>query len=271
MRTLIHLSDLHFGRTDASLLEPLTAIVRELAPDLIAVSGDLTQRARAVQFRAARAFLDRLPKPQIIVPGNHDIPLYNVFKRFLRPLAGYCKYITSDLEPFYLDAEIAVLGINTARSLTFKHGRISEDQIASAQKCLSSLPEQIIKIIVTHHPFDLPSGQESHGLVGRGELALEMLTLCKCDVLLAGHLHVSDAGGSSIRNLDDEYEAIIVQAGTATSTRARGEANSFNVIKIEQHRIGVQHYAWEPAQGAFSCVELEQFNRTTTGWKSLSE
>jgi 3',5'-cyclic AMP phosphodiesterase CpdA len=85
MRTLVHLSDLHFGRTDDALLEPLAAIVREIAPDLIAVSGDLTQRARAVEFKAARAFLDRLPKPLITVPGNHDIPLYNVFKRFLRP------------------------------------------------------------------------------------------------------------------------------------------------------------------------------------------
>lgn len=270
MRTLIHLSDLHFGRTDDSLLEPLAAIVRELAPDLIAVSGDLTQRARAVQFKAARAFLDRLPMPQIVVPGNHDIPLYNVFKRFVQPLSGYRKYVSGDLEPFYLDAEIAVLGINTARSLTFKRGRINESQIASAQKRLSLLPEQIIKIIVTHHPFDLPIGHESGGLVGRGELALKMLTIRKCDLLLAGHLHVGDVGGSSIRNLDQEYGAIIVQAGTATSTRARGETNSFNFIKIEQHRIDVQHYAWELARGAFSSIKLEQFKRTAAGWKSLS-
>jgi 3',5'-cyclic AMP phosphodiesterase CpdA len=123
--------------------------------------------------------------------------------------------------------------------------------------------------MVTHHPFDLPSGHESSGLVGRGERALQMLTLCKCDLLLAGHLHVSDVGGSSIRNLDDEYEAIIVQAGTATSTRGRGETNSFNVIKIEQQRIDVHHYAWEPARGAFSSIGIEQFKRTATGWKSL--
>ena len=270
MRTLIQLSDLHFGRTDDALLEPLAAIVRELAPDLIAVSGDLTQRARAAQFKAARAFLDRLPMPQIVVPGNHDIPLYNVFKRFFYPLAGYCKYVSGDLEPFYRDAENAVLGINTARSLTFKSGRINESQIESAQKRLCVLPEQIIKIIVTHHPFDLPSGNETGDLVGRGERAIKMLTLCKCDVLLAGHLHVSDAGGSSIRNLDDEYEAVIVQAGTATSTRGRGEANSFNVIKIEERRIDVEHYAWEPARRAFSSIELEQFKRTAKGWKSLS-
>jgi 3',5'-cyclic AMP phosphodiesterase CpdA len=270
MRTLIHLSDLHFGRTDDVLLEPLAAIVRELAPDLIAVSGDLTQRARAVEFRAAREFLDRLPGPQVIVPGNHDVPLYNVFKRFVQPLDAYRKYVSGDLEPFYLDAQIAVLGINTARSLTFKHGRINESQIASAQKRLSLLPEQIIKVIVTHHPFDLPAGHESRGLVGRGELALKMLTVCKCDLLLAGHLHVADVGGSAIRNLDQDYEAIIVQAGTATSTRARGETNSFNVIRIEQDRIDVWHYAWEPARSAFSATEREQFKRAATGWKNMS-
>ena len=122
MRTVVHLSDLHFGRTDDAVIQPLVSAIREIAPDVIAVSGDLTQRARREQFRAARAFLDRLAAPKIIVPGNHDVPLYDVFRRFLRPLARYRRYITGDLQPFYGDEEIAVLGINTARSLTFNIG-----------------------------------------------------------------------------------------------------------------------------------------------------
>src|SRR5919112_1608165 len=121
MRTLVHLSDLHFGRVDASVVGPLVAAIEDLRPDVVAVSGDLTQRARDEQFREAREFLDRLPRvPQIVVPGNHDVPLWNAFKRFLQPLEGFRRFITDDLEPFYSDDEIAIIGVNTARSLTVK-------------------------------------------------------------------------------------------------------------------------------------------------------
>src|SRR5436190_18217785 len=117
MRTLLHLSDLHFGRVDPVLLEPLGAFARELAPDVVVVSGDLTQRARSEQFRQARRFLDGQPSPQIVVPGNHDVPLRNPFARFIAPLRKYRRYISDDLEPSFVDEEIAVVGINSARSL----------------------------------------------------------------------------------------------------------------------------------------------------------
>src|SRR5712671_7289873 len=104
MRVIVHLSDIHFGRIDASLIAPLRETVKEIKPDLVAVSGDLTQRARSHQFREARAFLDSLPQPQIVVPGNHDVPLHNVLSRFARPLRKYRRYITSDLRPFHSDA-----------------------------------------------------------------------------------------------------------------------------------------------------------------------
>ena len=116
MRTLVHLSDLHFGRVDHTLLAPLRTLVERIDPDVLVVSGDLTQRAKPEQFEEARAWLDTLPGPQIIVPGNHDISLYNVFRRFVKPLARYRRYITDDLDPFYLDDEIAVVGVNTAIS-----------------------------------------------------------------------------------------------------------------------------------------------------------
>ncbi len=267
MRTIVHLSDLHFGRIDDRLLDPLASVIREIAPDLIAVSGDLTQRARPAQFQAARAFLDLLSAPKIIVPGNHDVPLYNVFNRFLRPLARYRRYVTDDLQPFYADQEIAVLGINTARSLTFKHGRINSMQIAAAQERLCSLPAEIVKIIVTHHPFDLPSGYESTRRVGRAKLAMDMLFSCKCDLLLAGHLHVSEAASTPMRYVDREHGVIIVQAGTATSTRARGETNSFNAVVVDRHQIEVRRYAWAPTVGAFQRMSSETFARTATGWQ----
>jgi len=114
MRTIVHLSDLHFGRIDEALIAPIVAQIHEIAPDLIVVSGDLTQRAKSEQFMEARQFLDALPQPQIVVPGNHDVPLFNVMARFFRPLTKYRRYITQQLQPIFIDEEIAVIGINTA-------------------------------------------------------------------------------------------------------------------------------------------------------------
>src|ERR1700682_6341632 len=152
MRTLVHLSDLHFGRVDPQIIAPLIKTVSEINPDLLAVSGDLTQRARSNQFQQARAFLDALPQPQIVVPGNHDVPLHNVFARFLQPLDKYRRYITDDLEPFFADEEIAVIGVNTARSLTIKGGRVSSEQVLSIRRKLCSVGEDVVKVVVTHHP-----------------------------------------------------------------------------------------------------------------------
>src|SRR5687767_83793 len=128
MTTIAHLSDLHFGRHDPVLADVLVTQLGKTRPDLIVISGDLTQRARRSQFAAARDFLRRLPGPVLIVPGNHDVPLYDVMRRFLQPLGRYRRYICADLEPFFCDSQIAVLGINTARSATFSNGRISYEQ-----------------------------------------------------------------------------------------------------------------------------------------------
>ncbi|HKR21432.1 MAG TPA: metallophosphoesterase, partial [Pyrinomonadaceae bacterium] len=172
MRTIVHLSDLHFGRVNASLLDPLKRVVSEIEPDVVAVSGDLTQRARSHQFQQARSFLDELPKPQIIVPGNHDIPLHNVFARFLEPLTKYKHYITTDLQPVYEDKEIAIVGVNTARSLVFKGGRINENQVGRLREKFCTLEDEVVKVVVTHHPFDLPEGHDESYLVGRAKMAM---------------------------------------------------------------------------------------------------
>src|SRR6187549_592835 len=156
MRTLIHISDIHFGKADHAIAERLRETIVGIAPDLLIVSGDLTQRARSAQFIEARRFLDSLPSPQIVVPGNHDIPMHNPFARFITPLDKYKKYITEDLEPFFMDEELAVIGINTARSLTIKDGRINEKQVAAIRARMCALDDKMLKAVVTHHPFDLP-------------------------------------------------------------------------------------------------------------------
>jgi 3',5'-cyclic AMP phosphodiesterase CpdA len=266
LRTIVHLSDLHFGRIDERLLEPLIRTIETINPTLIAVSGDLTQRARSHQFLEARAFLDQLPKPQIVVPGNHDVPLHNLYARFVGRLAKYKRYITDDLQPTYSDEEIVVVGVNTARSLTFKGGRINELQVAELRNKLCARGEDVIKAVVTHHPFDLPEGHDEGDLVGRAEMAMATLADCGADVFLAGHLHFSHTGHTAKRYQIAGHSALVIQAGTATSTRGRGEANSFNVVSVDGLNISVERYLWQPANESFASAGEEKFKRTGDGW-----
>ncbi len=123
MRTIAHMSDLHFGRTDSTVVKALITFVNEIKPDLVAVSGDLTQRARSWQFQEARAFLDALPKPQIVIPGNHDVPLYNVFARFVSPLDKYRRYITDHLCPVYVDSIRSEVDLGDMRTKNHSNSR----------------------------------------------------------------------------------------------------------------------------------------------------
>jgi 3',5'-cyclic AMP phosphodiesterase CpdA len=266
MQTIVHMSDLHFGRTDPSVVKPLITFVNEIKPDLVAVSGDLTQRARSWQFQEARAFLDALPKPQIVVPGNHDVPLYNVFSRFLSPLDKYRRIVTDDLNPFYVDEEMAIVGVNTARSLTFKGGRINERQVEWIRQKICELSDDIVKVVVSHHPFDLPEGRHESELVGRSRMAMEILSTCGADLFLAGHLHISHTGHTAKRYKIKGHSALVVQAGTATSTRSRGESNSFNVIRLQHPEITVDRMAWQPETAVFALASSEHFRHTPDGW-----
>jgi 3',5'-cyclic AMP phosphodiesterase CpdA len=271
MRTLVHLSDLHFGRVDPELLDPLRELVHRIAPTAVVVSGDLTQRAKSEQFEEARAWLDTLPGPQIIVPGNHDISLYNVFRRFVLPLARYKRHITDDLDPVYIDDEIAVLGVNTARSLTWKDGRVNKEQVEKIRATLAGLPAEVTKVVVTHHPFDLPKGAEEDDLVDRAHMAMDAFAECGVDLLMAGHLHQSHAGNTEARYKISEYAALVVQAGTATSTRGRGEVNSFNVIRIEPQKIEVDRYGWDAVHKQFQILATEKFMRSGNIWAEVND
>ncbi|HLM72102.1 MAG TPA: metallophosphoesterase family protein [Polyangiaceae bacterium] len=266
MRTIVHLSDLHFGRVDKFLLKPLIEFTEALRPHLIVVSGDLTQRAKSVEFKAARAFLDALPSPQIVVPGNHDVPLYNVLARFARPLTKYRRYITDDLEPFYADDEIAALGLNTARSLTFKDGRLGHEQIARIETRMCSVDESITKLIVTHHPFDFPQNSHHQVVVGRAQKAMAAVSRCGVDVILSGHLHVSHIGQAAERFQADGRSTLIVQAGTATSVRARGEPNAFNVLRVDKRRLTVEQIVWNRSVCNFVKKSTEIFDQSAEGW-----
>jgi 3',5'-cyclic AMP phosphodiesterase CpdA len=265
VRKVAHVSDLHFGRTDARMVEQLRSHLVELRPDLMVVSGDLTQRARISEFAEARAFLDSIPAPRIVVPGNHDIALYNVYKRFVGPLRNYRRHISEDVEPFYADAELLALSVNTARSLTFKGGRINQGQVSQVRERLMASSPEVIKILVAHHPLDLPETIRQP-LAGRARSALGALAKCGIDLILSGHLHVSRFAAPAEGLRIGGHTALLVQAGTAVSTRGRGELNSFNVIETSEDRITVHQRCWSPADDDFTQCRTGDYRRTAEGW-----
>ena len=265
MRTLVHLSDLHFGRVDPAVLEPLRRAVFAAQPHLVVVSGDLTQRAKRSQFREAREYLATLPQPQLVVPGNHDVPLYTVFRRFLTPLAAYKDEVTAELEPRFIDGEVAVVGVNTARSFVFKGGRINEEQVKQVRDAICSLPDNVTKIVVTHHPFDVPKGHEDENqIVGRARMAMEKLADCGADLLLSGHLHETHVGHAAERYPLSGVKALVVQAGTATSSRTRESPNSFNVLRVDAANIEVESMVYDGAE--FRGAGPQRFHHDGKGW-----
>ena len=266
MRIIIHVSDLHFGEILQPTLEPLLQVMHDIKPDLVIVSGDLTQRAREEQFQQARAYIDRMPAPKLIVPGNHDIPLYDVFRRFLAPLNRYKEHITTNLAPVFIDEEIAVVGLDSARSLTFKGGTLSHEQVAAAQLRFANAGGHPVRIVVTHHPFDIPVALSGVKIVNGARHALKEFAKCDVSLFLTGHLHLVHRASASI--FVPGYHALLLGAGTATSTRARGEPNSFFVFRIDHTRsdsecIEVETHSWNPAHHQFEITDRRWVPRVT--------
>jgi 3',5'-cyclic AMP phosphodiesterase CpdA len=268
MARLIHLSDLHFGAHDPALVEAVERKVDEAAPDLVVISGDFTQRAKTEQFQEACRFLGRLRdagNEVLAVPGNHDIPLYDVFRRFLSPLTRYMRYVDDTLCPMIESPGATVLGINTARSLTFKDGRINEEQIRFIRETFDRTDPNATRILVTHHPlFALQVGDSVTGAVGRSELALDAIGEAGVDMLLAGHNH--DASVHSARDLVTRAgPALVVQAGTATSTRVRDQSQSFNRIDVDGASITVTVESWNGSD--FAAQDSQRYQRHGDHWR----
>ena len=273
MATIAHLSDVHFGKHDPAIVEALERFLIARRPDLVVISGDFTQRARVEQYRQACRWIERLEAEGLsilAVPGNHDVPLYDIVRRFVRPLHRYRRFIDDDLCPWHENDELAVLGINTARSLTIKDGRINRDQMEIIRTRFAGVSPRKTRILVTHHPlFAMPLGEEGAltKVVGRHEPALEAVAEAGVHVLLAGHYHrtFSKSARDVVETAGPE---LVIQAGTATSVRLRGdELQSFNWIETEGPTgLRLEIFAWSEA--GFTPGAPEHFRLDGGSWRS---
>lgn len=242
---IVHFSDIHYGPPFQEALEPvLLAAIAEQRPDLVVLSGDLTQRALTRQFVQAKAFMQRLPQPTLVIPGNHDVPLYNVFDRLFRPLERYKALIRPEVDMVVRTRGILAVGLNSAHGWTNDGGRLTPSQLRRAEVTFAAAPDADVKVLVTHHHFVRPEGVHQTPLA---EMLLGRFAGWGVELVLVGHTHLSH-----VEQRPDGL--VLVQSGTATASRwkkLKKRANSLNVIAVDPAHIRVQVLEYEPAQQAY--------------------
>lgn len=233
MSIILHISDPHFGTEQENVMRALIDLSHEQQPDLIVVSGDITQRARRSQFRAARQFVDHLATPHLLViPGNHDIPLFNIVARVLFPYANYQRAFGRNLQPSFASEDVMAIGVNTTRPYRHIDGEVSSQQIDHVVTLLHKATPQQLRIVVTHQPIYVVRREDEENLLDGHQHAVYAWAEAGADVILGGHIHLP-----YVSPLHHHFEGLarevwLVQAGTAVSTRIRwGTANSINVIR----------------------------------------
>lgn len=254
---LLHLSDLHFGRVHHDILQSLEDFMSQLLdpPHLVILTGDLTQRARKEQFLEAKVFLEKLPCPVFLVPGNHDVPLYNLFLRFFQPYKKFRKYLKPWTEVFYEDDYVAVFGLWTVDNLKIEEGKIPSEQLQMAEEKFRNVKPEKVKILAFHHP--ILKSQRS-----REKELLNRIMKIKPDLMMWGHDHQS---GAQYCREEDQKFPVLVAAGTTISSRTRQEANSFNWIKLEGPRVEVSTYAFDSEMKQFTIKKTAEFTKNEVG------
>lgn len=249
MSLLLHISDAHFGTEREPVVAALLTLADERKPDVLIFSGDVTQRARADQFAAARRFCDQLGiRTMMVVPGNHDIPLFNLAARISRPYRGYLKAFGPTMEPVIDSAALLAIGVNTTRATRHKNGVVSTRQIESVAQRLSGAGPGQLRIVVTHQPAAVCRTEDEHDRLRGAEPALQAWSRAGADLVLGGHIHLPYVLDLVKRPVPTPRPMWCVQAGTAVSARVRhGTSNSVNLIH------------WKPgAAGAPRTCEVER-------------
>lgn len=256
MSTLVQISDTHFGTERPDVVSALSELIISMRPDLVILSGDVTQRARRSQFDAARRFIDGYGRPTLVIPGNHDVPLLNVFARIFDPFGGFRRVFGANLEPGHTDDALLVIGVNTVRAHRHKNGEVSDAQIERVSQRLREATADQLRVVVTHQPVHVIREKDVENLLINHERAIAAWAAAGADLVLGGHIHLP-----YVRPLNTEQRALSselwsVQAGTALSTRIReGISNSFNVIRhdptTDRSTCVVEQWDYNEANGRF--------------------
>ncbi len=261
MTVVLHLSDTHFGTEQPAVVEALVELANLERPDLVVLSGDITQRARIGQFAAARAFMDRIKSPSLAIPGNHDIPLFDVWTRVTAPYSHHCAFFGQELEPSHECEALLVVGVNTTRRYRHKHGEISIGQIDRVVRRLEQAREAQLRVIVVHQPVAVTRREDRNNLVRGFNRARSRWALAGADLVMGGHIHLP-----YVRVIDDGPRPIwAVQAGTAVSSRIRdGKPNSVNLVRWDStaHRreCAVEQWDFDVDDQAFRRVLITRLS-----------
>jgi 3',5'-cyclic AMP phosphodiesterase CpdA len=259
MSVVLHMSDPHFGTEQPRVVQALVALAHQQRPDLLVLSGDITQRARPAQFQAAGSLVDRLGAPLLAIAGNHDIPLFDLWTRLRRPYARHIVAFGADLEPVHCTADLMVVGVNTTRPWRHKNGEVSRSQVDRVARLLQGAAPAQLRVVVVHQPVAVTLKQDHPNLLRGHEMALKSWSAAGVDLVLGGHIHLP-----YVMALPSQARPIwAVQAGTAVSSRVRpGVPNSVNLLRWGADAPSgccvIEQWDFSATQTAFVCAKATE-------------
>ena len=262
MTRLVLIADLHFGREDLGVVSEVVKAIRAARPDMVVIAGDFVQRARRSQFRSARAFLGEITAPVFAVPGNHDMPLFNIGARLLTPHSAFRRWIGKETEPRWCDAEVSLIGVDTTNRFSQQSGRVRSAQITRVCADIRAAGERL-PVIVAHHPFH-QSPEVAKKLMPGAAKALAVWAGCGAHMILSGHVHIFHVEPFVARK--KEGMTLQVHCGTSSSTRRRGAANDFAILDVDGPAVTIRRMVHEP-NASFTETSRYGFMRTASGWK----
>lgn len=268
MSVLLQISDTHFGTEQPHVVEAVVALAAQQRPDVVVLSGDIAQRARPAQFRAAKAFVDRLGAPVLAIPGNHDIALFDLWARLTRPYARYAAVFGKELEPVHSTEDLLIIGVNTTRPWRHKNGEVFSAQIDRVAKLLAAASPQQLRVAVVHQPVAVTQARDRSNLLRGHDAATRVWAAAGADVVMGGHIHLPYT--LALPGLGRRLW--VVQAGTAVSSRIRtGAPNSVNILRWGEASSwpGAQAQT-ESEAGRYCLIERWDFARHDRGFVRMA-
>jgi len=257
--SLLHLSDLHFGREDAAAEVALVRLTEQLRPAALVVTGDLTQRATRPQFEAARRFLDRLPvRHRLVLPGNHDVPLWALWERAFTPWRRYAQRFGGEREPVLNLPFLRLVAVDSVRPARHQRGALARDQIDRVARCLAGAAPGQWRVVALHHPMAPGDADgDPRDAVDGAAAAAHAWATHGVDLVLGGHTHQP-----AVLPLHERWQELprrlwAIQGGTAVSRRVRhGQPPSVNRLVFDprdarEASADVQRWDFDRARAAF--------------------